>query len=724
MDSTPSNESSAAPIYEDTRILHISPIQIVMHLNTKPKEEITLTYDMISVPKPITEKESEPTPPGNSSPPPPQNGGDSVDAAPVPTTTETSSSGGSYKYPFFTNSVKYPKSMLINKGYAYCLEFFFNRDVFERTLLTNMKDYVNQDDIVADPLMDIEEANPEEILTLDTGNVGKSMDDLKALLMDNTEYNVMTMLRCLFPISSDFGKLVSTTYRQYILGEFNMNIFSFNFLNPFGTKNEEEISLKIHGKEDLITDVIWLNDVINHPEYREFVKTYNVKMRERLGFAKSVDVMVNDKLRDFALKLGSFYAAPVATAVPTPPATAASPVAASPPAVAATAVEDLYHKLLADLSGNMVNGAPTSLDKRQNAKNETIQRMMNRLQTDVFLDRLKEVTRQVETNPTTKKQTVRKFKQMDMYKQFLSNAEEVANTITRIYNDLFLYNSGKEFVINLSADVSRPFGLLYMSAIYVKTARLVKLFIQGIVPQFDLNEKNHDGSDKSKEEVDIIRELKENNTQYVELSKQINESLKNIYPPARESSNFDLQQLLKSMKEQQTTSLGVANGGSPSTIAEADFFKDIYAKYMRGTVRHPFSMHYMYTGVNTITAKTGDSGKNIMKEIHVMVDVIDKKKYIRKKNKCAVSDDILSNEFLYLLNFDNLYQVNPYRLYEGFEELMNHEVTPPSVEPATPPPPPPNQVEPSAKMGGGYIKKNVSIRKRKRISNTTKRAKN
>jgi hypothetical protein len=693
-----------------------------MHLNTKPKEEITLTYDMISVPKPIDEKESE------SPPPPPQTGGDSVDAAPAPapTTTESSSSGSSYKYPFFTNSVKYPKSILVNSGYAYCLEFFFNRDVFERTLMADMKDYVNQDDIVEDPLMDLEEANPEEALTLDTGNVGKSVDDLNALLMDNTEYNVMTMLRCLFPISSDFGKLVSTTYRQYILGEFNMNIFSFNFLNPFGTKNEEEISLKIHGKEDLITDVIWLNDVINHPEYREFVKTYNVKMRERLGFAKSVDVMVNDKLRDFALKLSSFYAAPVATAVPSVPAAGtASTATASPPAVAATSVEDLYHKLLADLSGNMVNGAPTSLDKRQNAKNETIQRMMNRLKTDVFIDRLKEVTQQVEMNPTAKKPTVRKFKQMDEYKKFLSNAEEVANTITRVYNDLFLYNSGKEFVINLSADVSRPFGLLYTSAIYVKTARLVKLFIQGIVPQFDLKEKNHDGSDKSKEEVDIIRELKENNTQYVELSKQINESLKNIYPPTRESSNFDLQQLLKSMKEQQTTSLGVANGGSPSTIAEADFFKDIYAKYMRGTVRHPFSMHYMYTGVNTITAKTGDSGKNIMKEIHVMVDVIDKKKYIRKKNKCAVSDDILSNEFLYLLNFDNLYQVNPYRLYEGFEELMNNDAATPSVEPATTQPPPPtNQVEPSAKMGGGYLKKNVSIRRRKRISNTTKRAKN
>jgi hypothetical protein len=572
--------------------------------------------------------------------------------------------------------------------------------LFESTLRENYTDYANQDDVVEDPL--IEQASD----TIDIGNVGHSIEDIKITLMDNTEYNVMTMLRCLMPISNEFGKVTSSTYRQYILGEFNMNIFAFNFLNPFKDDYLENLSLNVVGKPHLVTDVVWLNDTINHPIYREFVKTYNVKMRERLGFEKAVNVLINDKARDFTLKIAGFY-------------TTRNPTGAPPGAPP----DDIYNKLLNDLGKNRVSGAPTTLDKRQNAKNDTITTMESYLKNQSFIDNVNEIVKHV--NMTNKKPTIRKFTDMDLYDVFIQKVDEIANVITSVYNAMYMYNASKEFMITLSSDVTRQLGFLYMSAISVKTAKLVKLFIVGSVPQFDLNEKNRDGSDKSKEELDIIRELRDNHAQYVSLSKEINEALLNIYPPVRESSNFELQQLLKNMKEQQ------ANPPSASTTdrsysmkAEPDFFKDIYAKYITRTKRYSFPLRYTYTGVNTIatTESKESTAKVVYKEIHLLVDVVDKEKYMASKGNCEIKDDILTNEFLYLLNFDNLYQVNPYRLYESFDHMILNEkpdarIDAPSNPPSTPETNAESSKEPSSNnktisQKGGRGGKKVTKRKR------------
>jgi hypothetical protein len=659
-------------VYEDTRVLHISPIKIMMHLNTPTKDNIEFTRDIIQ----YTDTDENTKPPSQKT------------------------SSDSNKYPFFTNSVKYPKSLIMNRGYLFALDFFFNKELFESTLRENYTDYANQDDVVEDPL--IEQASD----TIDIGNVGHSIEDIKITLMDNTEYNVMTMLRCLMPISNEFGKVTSSTYRQYILGEFNMNIFAFNFLNPFKDDYLENLSLNVVGKPHLVTDVVWLNDTINHPIYREFVKTYNVKMRERLGFEKAVNVLINDKARDFTLKIAGFY-------------TTRNPTGAPPGAPP----DDIYNKLLNDLGKNRVSGAPTTLDKRQNAKNDTITTMESYLKNQSFIDNVNEIVKYV--NVANKKPTIRKFTDMGLYDVFIQKVDEIANVITSVYNAMYMYNASKEFMITLSSDVTRQLGFLYMSAISVKTAKLVKLFIVGSVPQFDLNEKNRDGSDKSKEELDIIRELRDNHAQYVSLSKEINEALLNIYPPVRESSNFELQQLLKNMKEQQ------ANPPSASTTdrsysmkAEPDFFKDIYAKYITRTKRYSFPLRYTYTGVNTIatTESKESTAKVVYKEIHLLVDVVDKEKYMASKGSCEIKDDILTNEFLYLLNFDNLYQVNPYRLYESFDHMILNEkpdarIDAPSNPPSTPATNAESSKEPSSNnktisQKGGRGGKKVTKRKR------------
>ena len=643
---SPANDESnekdeLAPIIEDTRVLRVSPIQLVMHLNNSKKKEVVLTYDMIKIPN-IDPETKEKTP-----------------EKPKPASTS--------KYPYFTNSVKYPKSMLLKKGYEFMLQFFFDKDMFEKILKDSWTDYVNEEDIVDDPLLDI-----QNMSTLDSGNEGKSIEDIKITLMDNTEYNIMTMLRCIFLISPDFGKIVSSSYRQYIRGEFNMNIFSFNLWDPFKDVKETELCLKINGKDHLITDAIWLNDTINHPIYREFVKAYNVKIRERAGYTKTVNLLINDKYRDLALKIEGFY---------TPPPESSAESSSTPTSTPSNS--DMYTKMISDLSNNKIqsrNNIRNMPDPYQNTKNEMIDRLLNRLENAEFIKNMTHILKNVSINPKTKKPKVNIFTDVSKYEEFAKCMDEVANVISLVYGDIYQSNSSSRYSgINLSADVSRTFNFMYTSAISVKTAKLIKLFITGTIPQFDLKEKNKDGSSKPKEDVDVIRELKENYTQYIELSNEISDTMKDIYPPVRESSNFELQGMLKSMKEQQanpTTSPGIK--GLENNKAEIDFFKDIYAKYITGTKRYPFNINYMYTGVNTISTSTDTSNpktdnKTIMKEIHLVVDVIDKKKYLNSKENCTLKDDVLTNEFLYLINFDNLYQVNPYRLYEEFEQMILEE---------------------------------------------------
>ena len=144
------------------------------------------------------------------------------------------------EYPYFTEKVPYPKESLESKSYNELLHIFFNKDQFFKVIVNNQK------------LID----NPD-ITTI--------------------EQNIMTMLNLLFPTKYPVSNNINTSYNKYLLktpyelkfdmGELTRGVPGFTTTN---TKSEYSY-LKINGNINTVSEIVWLNDVLNEPVYKEVI---------------------------------------------------------------------------------------------------------------------------------------------------------------------------------------------------------------------------------------------------------------------------------------------------------------------------------------------------------------------------------------------------------------------------------------------------------------------
>jgi hypothetical protein len=258
------------------------------------------------------------------------------------------------------------------------------------------------------------------------------------------------------------------------------------------------------------------------------------------------------------------------------------------------------------------------------------------------------------------------------------------NHIVNAYIEFTNYNEGsdKDMQITLK-DSARILTALYNDAIYVKTAKLVQDFVFKVV-RLDVFEKNLDGSDKPKMDLDIIRTMRKYFPYYVSLSDDIFGQLRGVIEPSRRSSNHELQDYLKTMFR--------ATQASDADVKDRFALIEIYNKYIANTqsvISDNVVNKYMYTGVSTIvsgtSANTPDNDKNKnqnkdkpdsakeIPEIHVYVNVVQKDEYEKSLSRdCIMSDDALANHLKQLLYtntmIDNSFpEVNPYRSFQFLE---------------------------------------------------------
>jgi len=148
-------------------------------------------------------------------------------------------------YPYITKQVRYPYSKLAKMEYSDIAYFFFNKNAFIQQLSSEIKKV---------------KINPSE-----TPEEKKKRED------DNIEYNIITMLELLFP----------TYFPTY-------NNFYISFVSNMGGQIEipqkslfgrnKRFSYINIDKPYTISKITWLNDVINHPVYGDFIDDfYNYK---------------------------------------------------------------------------------------------------------------------------------------------------------------------------------------------------------------------------------------------------------------------------------------------------------------------------------------------------------------------------------------------------------------------------------------------------------------
>ena len=196
------------------------------------------------------------------------------------------------EYPFFTKHVRYPSS-IERETWKAKYEFFFNRELFVNRLRREIE---ISSDIYRERLTSSDESEA---------------DELYEWMQETEKLNVMITLRALFPIPEVFGKTLKNSYDHILKPGANSRVFwdvniqstmnIFGFMYKFGivNKEKEEYFINIGGKRYTVDDVVWENDLINHPVYRKFLGSQRETYEEVARSATEVE----EKYRNYLTKM-------------------------------------------------------------------------------------------------------------------------------------------------------------------------------------------------------------------------------------------------------------------------------------------------------------------------------------------------------------------------------------------------------------------------------------
>ena len=164
-------------------------------------------------------------------------------------------------YPYFTPDIEYNEELLYNlakKDYSELLRAFFDKRYFT-TMIKSFKE-----------------------------GKSKKFTDIKNQKKEITNHNIFMMLYFLFPIRSPPAN-ISSSYNSKICknsaGDYQVdlknkpasNTLSSLFLGKTKDTKEENVReysyINTSKGESTVTEIIWLNDVLNNPKYRELVDT-------------------------------------------------------------------------------------------------------------------------------------------------------------------------------------------------------------------------------------------------------------------------------------------------------------------------------------------------------------------------------------------------------------------------------------------------------------------
>jgi len=159
---------------------------------------------------------------------------------------------GLSNYPYFTYQANYPYDKLKKYTYESLIEFFFKKEKFEELLEDNIE---------------IEEMVKPNANDAESNEYYNKRNDI-------INKNILSMLKLLFPTRYPVINDINDSYTMY-RGIDQLNTLFFNPLKkaPFSY-------LQIGSEKYTVQKVIWLNDFINHPRYRDYL------LNSRLGYPR------------------------------------------------------------------------------------------------------------------------------------------------------------------------------------------------------------------------------------------------------------------------------------------------------------------------------------------------------------------------------------------------------------------------------------------------------
>lgn len=159
------------------------------------------------------------------------------------------------KYPYITKDIEIPSKKLYalanqgSQGYASIVEFFFNSEMFTKRLYKYIGDNKSN-------------------------NNSMEEDYMNKNLRKNLKLMLKLLLPTIFPTKANF----ITSFNAYIKGDTSRNLYlkdSMLYAVQLDGSNDVGFSyLKLNDKIYTVTAVTWLNDIFNHPIYRNFINNF------------------------------------------------------------------------------------------------------------------------------------------------------------------------------------------------------------------------------------------------------------------------------------------------------------------------------------------------------------------------------------------------------------------------------------------------------------------
>ena len=207
-------------------------------------------------------------------------------------------------YPFFTDNKLLPKAKLQNMNYDEIVYFFFNKQKFKNVMnsVNVVKTVRNKKELKIKNLKNITRKNKETIVS---GSIPVN------IRFDN----FILMLQLLFPTKFPLMNNIDTSLSYLLTNEIEKIPFqkkeildnNINLLTMFSKTENKYIEfspiqsnqkfsyLNINQTIYTITHVTWINDVMNHPIYREVLLKYNIYEQWRIKYEEIIQQIDQDK---------------------------------------------------------------------------------------------------------------------------------------------------------------------------------------------------------------------------------------------------------------------------------------------------------------------------------------------------------------------------------------------------------------------------------------------
>jgi hypothetical protein len=201
---------------------------------------------------------------------------------------------GFSKYPYFSYWIPYPESTLKEMDYPTQISFFFVKDVFLKIL----RDTTEYNNLLRQMGNDIQRRDNNSLILKKIIKLDKEEENT------NIKKNIMIMLSLIFPTGYPKHNNISNSYDRYILGNMNINSSFIKDIIPLflnlglGIESTKEKYSYIRTPSKgicTVSQVIWLNDLYNHPHYKDIIYNYeNFKVWKTREIQKQEDDIENE----------------------------------------------------------------------------------------------------------------------------------------------------------------------------------------------------------------------------------------------------------------------------------------------------------------------------------------------------------------------------------------------------------------------------------------------